>query len=166
MECGLPGAAGLCPECTYRRRTDALVQEAVDLAVTVRTDLNDLAQIAALSERCEADTRALLNDVCRRQAATDQGLLAFTAREVAERIRYERRASAHSQLLRSEEAEAEAGAVYDTVLRRRPRAHQAAEEAADEARRRTAHYLLERKLGLLRAQRARMQAGRAPKRVG
>lgn len=166
VECGLPGAAGLCSECTYRRRTDALVQEAVDLAVAVRADLDDLAQIAALSERCEADTRALLDDVCRRQAATDQGLLAFTAREVAERIRDERRASAHSRLLRSEEAEAEAGAVYDTVLRRRPRGHQAAEEAAEEARRRTAHYLLERKLGLLRAQRARMQAGRAPKRVG
>jgi hypothetical protein len=166
VECGLPGAAGLCPECTYRRRTDALVQEAVDLAVAVRADLDDPAQIAALSERCEADTRALLDDVCRRQAATDQGLLAFTAREVAERIRDERRASAHSRLLRSEEVEAEAEAVYNTVLRRRPRGHQAAEEAAEEARRRTAHYLLERNLGLLRAQRARMQAGRAPKRVG
>ncbi len=166
VECGLPGAAGLCPECTYRRRTDTLVQEAVDLAVAVRADLDDPAQIAALSERCEADTRALLDDVCRRQAATDQGLMAFTAREVAERIRDERRVSAHSRLLRSEEADAEAEAVYGTVLRRRPRGHQAAEEAAEEARRRTAHYLLERKLGLLRAQRSRMQAGRAPKRVG
>ncbi|GAA2255054.1 hypothetical protein [Streptomyces indiaensis] len=166
VECGLPGAAGLCPECTYRRRTDALVLEAVDLAVAVRADLDDLAQIAALSERCEADTRALLDDVCRRQAATDQGLMAFTAREVAERIRDERRASAHSRLLRSEEAEAEAEAVYDTMLRRRPRGHQTAEDAAEEARRRTAYYLLERKLGLLRAQRARMQAGRAPKRLG
>lgn len=156
----------MCPECTYRRRTDALVQEAVDLAVAARADLNDLAQIAALSERCEADTRALLDDVCRRQAATEQGLLAFTAREVAERIRDERRASAHSRLLRSEEAEAEAGAVYDTVLRRRPRGHQAAEEAADEARRRTAHYLLERRLGQLQAQRVRMRTNRAPERVG
>ncbi|MFE6520909.1 hypothetical protein [Streptomyces sp. NPDC057794] len=166
VECGLPGAAGLCPECTYRRCTDDLVQEAVDLAVAVRAALDDPAQIAALSERCEADTRALLDDVCRRQAATNQGLLAFTAREVAERIRDERRASAHSRLLRSEEADAEAEAVYDTMLRRRPLSHRAAEEAAEEARRRTAHYLLERKLGLLRAQRARMQAGRAPKRVG
>lgn len=166
VECGLPGAAGLCPECTYRRCTDDLVQEAVDLAVAVRAALDDPAQIAALSERCEADTRALLDDVCRRQTAIDQGLLAFTAREVAERIRDERRASARSRLLRSEEADAEAEAVYDTMLRRRPLGHRAAEEAAEEARRRTAHYLLERKLGLLRAQRARMQAGRAPKRVG
>ncbi|MFZ4184526.1 hypothetical protein ACOZCG_25945 [Streptomyces pseudogriseolus] len=166
VECGLPGAAGLCPECTYRRCTDDLVQEAVDLAVAVRADLDDPAQIAALSERCEADTRALLDNVCRRQTGTDQGVLAFTAREVAERIRDERRASAHSRLLRSEEADAEAEAVYDTMLRRRPRGHRAAEEAAEEARRRTAHYLLERKLGLLRALRARMQAGRAPKRVG
>ncbi|WP_217240110.1 hypothetical protein [Streptomyces sp. AC555_RSS877] len=166
VECGLLGAAGLCPECTYRRRMDVLVQDAVDLAVAVRADLDDSAQIAALSERCEADTRALVDDVCRRQAAADQSLMAFIAREVAERIRDERRASAHQGLLRSEEAEAEAEAVYDTVLRRRPRCHQAAEEAADEARRRTAHYMLEHKLGQLRAQRARMQAGRAPTRVG
>jgi hypothetical protein len=83
VECGLPGAAGLCPECTYRRRTGTLMQEAVDPAVAVRADLDDPAQIAALSERCEADTRALVNDVCRRQA--DQALAAFTAREVAER---------------------------------------------------------------------------------
>jgi hypothetical protein len=59
------------------------MQEAVDPAVAVRADLDDPAQIAALSERCEADTRALVNDVCRRQA--DQALAAFTAREVAER---------------------------------------------------------------------------------
>ncbi len=131
------------------------------MAVTVRADSDDPAQIAAVSERCEADTRALVADVCRRQA--DQGLAAFTAREVAERIRDERRASAHSRLLRSEEAEAEAEAVYDTVLRRRPRGHQDAEKAAADARRRTAHYLLERRLGQLQVQRARMKAGRAPK---
>ncbi|WOT40650.1 hypothetical protein [Streptomyces coeruleorubidus] len=164
VECGLPGAAGLCPECTYRRRTDALVQEAVDLAVAVRADLDDPAQIADLSERCEADTRALVDDGCRRQA--DQGLVAFTAREVAERVRDERRASAHSRLMRSEEAEAEAEAVYDTVLRCRPRGHQAAEEAAEEARRRTARYLLDCRLGQLQAQRVRMRNDRAPERVG
>ncbi|GAA2615599.1 hypothetical protein GCM10010304_81150 [Streptomyces roseoviolaceus] len=166
VECGLPGSAGLCPECTYRRRTDALVQEAVDLAVAVRADLNDPAQIAALSERCDADTRALVDDMCRRHAAADPGLAAFTAQEVAERIRDERRASAHSQLLGSEEAETEAEAVYETVLRRRPLGHQAAQEAADEARQRTAHYLLERRLGQLQSERARMRAGRAPKQVG
>ncbi|MGA5363937.1 hypothetical protein [Streptomyces purpurascens] len=165
-ECGLPEAAGLCPECTYRRRTDALVQEAVDLAVAVRADLDDPAQIAALSERCEADTHALVDDMCRRHAAAEPGLAAFTAQEVAERIRDERRASAHNRLLRSEEAEAEAEAMYGTVLRRHPLGHQAAQEAADEARWRTAQYLLERKLGQMEAQRARMQAGRAPKRVG
>ncbi|CAL9673913.1 hypothetical protein SUDANB15_07616 (plasmid) [Streptomyces sp. enrichment culture] len=54
-------------------------------------------------------------------------LAAFTAREVAQRIRDERRASACRLLMRSEEAEAEA--VYDMMLRL-PCGHQAAEEAA------------------------------------
>ncbi|MGW7645443.1 hypothetical protein [Streptomyces bobili] len=161
VDCGLPGAAGLCPECTFRRRTDVLVQQAVDLAVAVRADLDDPAQIAALSERCEADTRSLVAEVCRRQA--DQTLAAFTAQEVAERIRNERRASAHRRLLRSEEAGAEAEAVYETVLRRRPRGHQAAQQAANDARQRTARYLLEGMLGQLQTQRARMKAGRTPK---
>ncbi|MFI1700614.1 hypothetical protein ACH419_32225 [Streptomyces bobili] len=161
VDCGLPGAAGLCPECTFRRRTDVLVQQAVDLAVAVRADLDDPAQIAALSERCEADTRSLVAEVCRRQA--DKSLAAFTAQEVAKRIRDERRASAHRRLLRSEEAGAEAEAVYETVLRRRPRGHQAAQQAANDARQRTARYLLECMLGQLQTQRTRMKAGRTPK---
>ncbi|MFK0142636.1 hypothetical protein [Streptomyces murinus] len=49
-ECGLLDAADLCPQCTYRQRTDLLVQEAVDLAVAVRADLDDSESVAALSE--------------------------------------------------------------------------------------------------------------------
>ncbi|WP_329538546.1 hypothetical protein OG568_61260 (plasmid) [Streptomyces sp. NBC_01450] len=161
-ECGLPGAAGLCPDCAYRRRTDHLVREAVDLAIAVRADLDDPAQVAALTERCETDTRALITDVSRR---TGEALAAFTGREVAERIRDERRASALRRLLSSAEAEAEADAVYDTVLRHRPRGRQAAQAAADDARRRTAQHLLERKLGQLQVLRVRVAAGRLPQRA-
>ncbi|MFF4044681.1 hypothetical protein [Streptomyces sp. NPDC001816] len=164
-ECGLPGAAGLCPECTYRQRTDALVREAVDLAVAVRADLDDADQVAALTKQCTADTRALVADMCRRSGGND-GVEAFTAREVAERIRDERLASGHRRLLVSEEAETEADAVYDTTLRRRPDGHEAAQGAAEDARRRTAQYLLHHKLGQLKAVRARMAAGRAPRRAG
>ncbi|WP_254389661.1 hypothetical protein [Streptomyces sp. AC550_RSS872] len=164
-ECGLPGAAGLCPECTYRRRADALVHEAVDLAVAVRADLDDPAQVAALTARCETDTRVLLAETCRRSGSGDEALAAFSAPQIAERIRGERRASAVRRLLVSEEAEAEAQAVYDSVLRQRPRGHHAAEAAAEEARHRTAVYLLHRKLGQLQVLRARVAAGREPRRA-
>ncbi|MFG2885686.1 hypothetical protein ACGFYV_25910 [Streptomyces sp. NPDC048297] len=158
-ECGMPEAAGLCPPCTHRQRTENLVREAVDLAVAVRADLNSPDNVAALTRRCEADSRALLADICRR-TATEHGLEAFTAREMAERIRDERRASAYQRLLGSEEASAEADAVYDMVLRRRPGAHDAARKAAEDARHRTAEYLLPARLGQLRAHRARAEAGR------
>ena len=165
-ECGMPGAAGLCPECTYRRRADALVHEAVDLAVAVRADLDDPAQVAALTARCEADTRVLLAETCRRSGSGDEALAAFSAPQIAERIRGERRASAVRRLLVSEEAEAEAQAVYDSVLRQRPRGHHAAEAAAEEARHRTAVYLLHRKLGQLQVLRARVAAERERLRAG
>ncbi|TGZ12398.1 hypothetical protein DV517_74930 [Streptomyces sp. S816] len=164
-ECGLPEAAGLCPQCTYRQRTDLLVREAVDLAVAVRADLDDVESVAALSERCEADTRRLLAELCRRTGQPVVTDSVFTARQAAERIRDERRASAYRRLLASEEAETEAGAVYDSVLRQRPRGHQAAERAAEEARHRTAEYLLRQKLGQLRVLRARATAGRGPRRT-
>jgi hypothetical protein len=50
------------------------------------------------------------------------------------------------RLMVSEDALAEADAAYEAALRQQPRDHQA---AADEACRRTAQYLLERKLGQL-----------------
>ncbi|WP_239146367.1 hypothetical protein [Streptomyces sp. SID10815] len=159
-ECGLPDAAGLCPPCSYSRRTDLLVQEAVDLAVAVRADLNDVQQVAQLTARCEADTRTLIAEVCRRRGG-DEVLVAYAAQEVAERVRDERRAAALRRLAESEEAMAEADAAYEAALRRRPRAVRAAEAAADDACRRAAGYLLRSRLGQLQVVRARAAAGRA-----
>ncbi|MFF0094646.1 hypothetical protein ACFYSF_32470 [Streptomyces canus] len=163
-ECGLPGAAGLCPACTFQRHTEVLVREAVDLAVVVRADLDDPVQVAVLTERCEVDTRALIADVSQRGA--DGALKAYRAREVAERIRDERRASALRRLEKSEEAETEADAVYEAFLWCRPRSGRPAQAAADEACGRTARYLLESKLGQLQVLRMRVAAGRAPRRAG
>ncbi|MEU9271214.1 hypothetical protein AB0E04_38100 [Streptomyces sp. NPDC048251] len=69
--CGLPEAAGLCPPCSYARRTDLLVREAVDLVVAVRADLDDPEQIAELTAHCEADTRALIAEECRRRGGDE-----------------------------------------------------------------------------------------------
>ncbi len=158
--CGLPDAAGLCPACSYVRRTDLLVQEAVDLAVVVRADLEDAEQVAQLAGRCEADTRTLIAEVSRRRGG-DEVWAAYVAQEVAEQVRDGRRAAALRHLAGSGEAVAEADAVYEAALRQHPRAFHAAEAAADDACRRTAGYLLRSRLGQLQVARARAAAGRA-----
>jgi hypothetical protein len=75
----------LCPQCSCRQGIDVLVREAVDLAVAVRAELDDPEQVTALTEQCEADTRALIAEAYRR-AGEDPVPAAFTAREVAERV--------------------------------------------------------------------------------
>lgn len=162
--CGVPDAAGLCPPCTYARRADLLVQEAVDLAVAARADLDDAEQVAQLTARCEADTRTLIADVRRRRGG-DEALTAYAAQEVAERVRDERRVAAVRRLMVSEDAVAEADAAYEAALRQRPRDHRGAEAAADDACRRTAGYLLRSRLGQLTVLRARAAAGRSHRGV-
>ncbi|GGS09393.1 MULTISPECIES: hypothetical protein [Streptomyces] len=73
------------------------------------------------------------------------------------------RTSALKRLLHSEEASTEA--VYEVVLRRHPTAHQAAEEAAEQVRCRTAQCLLQQRLGRLRVLRIRAVAGRLPQQT-
>lgn len=127
-----------------------------------RFEYFDAKLIARITKRSTwSDPRAQARRHGRRIRGADG---AFTAQEMAERIRDERRASAYRRLLTSEEAEAEAGTVYNMVLRRRPQGHGAARAAAEEARRRTAEYLLHHKLGQLQTLRARVAAGRTPRR--
>ncbi|MER6288475.1 hypothetical protein [Streptomyces sviceus] len=162
--CGLPDAAGLCPPCSYARRTDLLVQEAVDLAVAARADLDDPEQVAQLTARCEADTRTLIADACRRRGG-DEAWAAYAAQEIAERVRDERRAAAVRRLMASEDAVAEADAAYEAALRQRLRDHRGAEAAADDACRRTAGYLLRSRLGQLTVLRMGVAAGRSHRGV-
>ncbi|MGW2426619.1 hypothetical protein ACWC0C_47030 [Streptomyces sp. NPDC001709] len=161
VDCGLPESAGLCPECSYRRRTDEFVQEAVDLAVAVRADPSDAVAVAELTHQCETDTRALLTLACKRACGPDADLAwaAFTAPQVAQQIRDERRAAALRRLLGSQEVVAEADAAYEACLRHRGRsAEEAADGAADAAGRRTAEFLLRQLLGELHATRRRAAA--------
>lgn len=163
--CGLPDAAGLCPPCSYARSTDAVVREAVDLAIAVRADLDDPQQVTQLTAQCEADTRALLTQVCQRRGG-DEVWAAYTAREIAVQVRDERRAAALRRLTASEDAVREADAAYEAELRQRPWALQTAEAAADDAGRCAAGYLLRGRLGQLTAIRARAGTGRARSRDG
>ncbi|MET7689831.1 hypothetical protein ABZT06_17945 [Streptomyces sp. NPDC005483] len=43
------------------------MEEAVDLVVAARADLDDPQQVAELTARCEADTRALIAEACQRR---------------------------------------------------------------------------------------------------
>ncbi|MEV6806575.1 hypothetical protein [Streptomyces sp. NPDC051132] len=163
-ECDLPDAAGLCPQCTHQQRIQDLLREAVDLAVAVRAGLDDPDDVAQLTEQCAADTQALLTKASQHNNSQPE-LQSLTEREVADRIRAERRTSALKRLLVSEEADAESETVYEMVLRRHPTAHQAAQEAAERARYRTAQYLLQQRLSQLHVLRIRAAAGRLPQRT-
>ncbi|MGW1987468.1 hypothetical protein ACWCPJ_34235 [Streptomyces collinus] len=154
-DCGVPEAAGLCMQCTSRRSTARVVAEAVDLAVMARADLSHPAVVADATTKCAADTRALLEqalDQLRAQGVAEASLL-LEARDIAVRIRDQRRESLHGRLMRSPQAEAEADNAFDAELRSRHRhpdrvmARQAADRAAEEA--------LQRAVGFLLADRAR-----------
>ncbi|MFC9916407.1 hypothetical protein [Streptomyces sp. NPDC127197] len=91
----------------------------------------------------------------------DPAWAAFTAPQVAQQIRDQRRAAALRRLLGSQEAVAEADAAYEAALRRRSwGVERAADEAADAAGHRTAEFLLRRRLGELHAARQRRAAAR------
>ncbi|MFI0813556.1 hypothetical protein [Streptomyces echinatus] len=157
-DCGLPECAGLCPACSYRRRTEGLLREAVDLAVAVRADLTDAAAVDELTQQCETGTRALLDTASERACGrdADPALVAFTAPQLAQQLRDERREAALRRLLRSQEVVAEADAAYEAYLRHRGRgAEEAAEHAADAAGRRAAEFLLRQRLDELHAARQR-----------
>ncbi|WP_406466490.1 hypothetical protein [Streptomyces sp. NBC_01594] len=160
-DCGLPGSAGLCPGCSYRRRTEELVREAVDLAVAVRADLSDATSVAELIRQCERDTRALLTAACEQACDpdADPDWIAYTTPQVAQQILDDRRAAALRRLLESREAVAEADAAYEAC--RRHRGTEAdADAAADAAGHRAAEYRLRQCVGELHVVRQRAVAAR------
>jgi hypothetical protein len=128
--------------------------------VAARADLDDPQQISELTARCEADTRALIAEVCQRRGG-DAAWAAYAAPEIAKQVRDERLAAAVRRLMASEDADTEADAAYEASLRQRPRDHGTAKAAADGARRRTADYLLRTRLGQLKVLLARLAAGRS-----
>ncbi|MFG2424979.1 hypothetical protein ACGFWD_38960 [Streptomyces sp. NPDC048448] len=160
-DCGLPGSAGLCPGCSYRRRTEELVGEAVDLAVAVRADLSDASAVAELTRQCERDTRALLRAACEQACGPDADprWIAFTTPQIAQQILDDRRAAALRRLLGSQDVVAEVDAAY-AACRRRRGSEEDADVVAEAAGRRTAEYLLRQYVGELHAARQREAAGR------
>ncbi|MFF8786851.1 hypothetical protein [Streptomyces sp. NPDC015125] len=155
VDCGVPEAAGRCPECATRRRVEDLVREAVDLTVAVRAELDDAAVVAEFTHQVEVDTWALISVQCARWEQSPAVVLAFAESEVAQRIVDGRRSSALRRLACSEAVEDEADRVYELTMLRRHRyptpqmAVDAAERAAEKAREAAARELLQGLLGRL-----------------
>ncbi|WP_129260277.1 hypothetical protein [Streptomyces sp. M3] len=170
-DCGIPDAAGRCLLCTERRAVERALAEAVDFAVMARADLTDPVAVADATERCAADTRTLLErhlDVQRAAGIEEAGLL-LAAREIAEKLREQRRESLNGRLMRSTEAEWEADKAYEAKMRSahryptRAMAQSAAEQAADEALARTVQVLFADRARQLRIARGEQPARPAVK---
>ncbi|MER6847639.1 hypothetical protein AB0A81_26855 [Streptomyces flaveolus] len=151
VQCGMPEAAGLCMACSYERRAESLVRDAVDVTVATRAALDDHEAITALTEQVEQDTRNMLVQACADDELSEPLLLAYARHEMAERILAGRQSAALRRLANSPQAEQEAARVYAAEMRRRgPFADaQVAEEAAQAAREAVAQTLLTERLGRL-----------------
>jgi hypothetical protein len=152
VQCGIPEAAGLCMVCSYERRVERLLCDAVDVTVATRAAaLDDREAIASLAQQVERDTRNLLAEACVDMDSNVPALLAYARHEVAERILAGRQSVALRLLANSPEAEQEAARVYAAEVRRRGRFadRQVAEEAAQAAREAVAQVLLTERLARL-----------------
>ncbi|MER7195905.1 hypothetical protein [Streptomyces flaveolus] len=151
VQCGMPESAGLCMACSYERRVERLVCDAVDITVAMRAGLDDDEATAELTQQVEQDTRTLLVKACADMNFREPALLAYARHEAAQRILAGRQAAALQRLANSPEAEQEAARVYAAEMRRCGRFadQQVAEEAAQTAREKVAQALLTERLGRL-----------------
>ncbi|NUK19082.1 hypothetical protein HRW21_28190 [Streptomyces lunaelactis] len=157
-DCGCPEAAGLCMTCTLRRDTKALVDRAVDIAVAVRADVDDPHSVATLTEEIGQGTWRIVRQAeAAPDGSDDPGLRAWAEKDLAQQVLEQRRRRALVRLRESGPAEMEAAHVRRMALRGMfptDKNRKRAEEAADQARDRVAHNLLEEFLGDLSRTRA------------
>ncbi|MFF7189666.1 hypothetical protein ACFZAR_31545 [Streptomyces sp. NPDC008222] len=161
-DCGQEQAAGLCETCGYRRRTEALIDEAGLIEASWSAAVNDPAAIAAVTGRVratvEAETAAarahLLELMGPAELDADPvaaaSAAAFTALQAVQEALPEYRRHALAMLAQTPEAEAEARRAYGAEKRRGQYRHDpngpiaavAAGQAAHCARERAAQHLL------------------------
>ncbi|WP_331754663.1 MULTISPECIES: hypothetical protein [unclassified Streptomyces] len=168
-DCGLPDSAGECPVCAFRKRTDDLIGQAVDLVVALRVDPLDLRAVAEMTAQVERDTRSLVQHAQTSDASADPGVRAHELQQLAEELLRQRRHRALQCLAVSESADDAAERVYQVALRKTDRhstpetRRKAAEKAGASARHRVARDLLGEFLTDLARARANLVA--APERV-
>ncbi|UQA97141.1 hypothetical protein [Streptomyces halobius] len=146
-QCGEPETGGLCAVCWEHGETEKLVGQAVTAAAVGLGDPHDPGITAALAAEAEATIRTRIQDACGRvdtDGATDI-TIAIAGRLAAESILKDQRATALHALGLTHQAQAEADLARQAQLRRLHPSAEAAEEAATEAaeqvRSRTAEYL-------------------------
>ncbi|MGW0743215.1 hypothetical protein ACWD3I_25295 [Streptomyces sp. NPDC002817] len=165
-DCGRAEAAGLCPVCSLRRSTKALVDQAVDIAVAVRADVDDPQAVATLTTQVAGDTWAVVRGAGAADGADDPVCRAFAEKDVAQKVLEQRTQRALKRLRESEPAEMEAAHVRRMTLHGMfptQKNRQRAEKAAAKARERVAQDLLREFLGdLARARAAAVPRERPP----
>ncbi|MFE1520642.1 hypothetical protein ACFW9I_28045 [[Kitasatospora] papulosa] len=144
-DCGCAEAAGLCPVCSLRRSTKSLADQAVDIAVALRGDLDDPEAVAMLTAQVDVDTWAVIRGAVAPDGAESPVCRAFAEKGLAQRVLEQRRQRALEQLRKSEPAEMEAAHVRRMVLRGMSATQnnrERAEKAAVKAREKVAQDLL------------------------
>ncbi len=165
-DCGRAEAAGLCPVCSLRRSTKALVDQAVDIAVAVRADVDDPQAVGMLTAQVAEDTWAFVRGAGAPDGADDPVCRAFAEKDLATKLLEQRRQRALQRLRESGPAEMEAAHVRRMTLHGMfptDKNRERAEEAAARARERVAQDLLREFLGdLARARAAAVPRKRPP----
>ncbi|WP_369228467.1 hypothetical protein AB5J52_48350 (plasmid) [Streptomyces sp. R39] len=165
-DCGRAEASGLCPVCSLRRSTKALVDQAVDIAVAVRADVDDPGAVATLTAQVGEDTWAVVRGAVAADGAGDPVCRAFAEKDLAQKVLDQRRQRTLQRLRESGPAEMEAAHVRRMTLHGMfptEKNRERAEKAAAKARERVAQDLLREFLGdLARARAAAMPRVRPP----
>lgn len=165
-DCGRAEAAGLCPVCSLRRSTKALVDQAVDIAVAVRADVDDPQAVATLTAQVAEDTWEVVRGAGAPDGTDDPVCRAFAEKDLATKLLEQRRQRALQRLRESGPAEMEAAHVRRMTLHGMfptQKNRQRAEKAAAKARERVAQDLLREFLGdLARARAAAVPRERPP----
>ncbi|MFD9285941.1 hypothetical protein ACFWD7_53895 [Streptomyces mirabilis] len=160
-DCGCPEAAGLCPVCSLRRSTKDFVDQAVDIAVALRADVDDPEAVAMLTAQVDADTWAVVRGAVIPDGSESQVCRAFAEKDLAQKVLEQRRQRGLEQLRKSASAEMEAAHVRRMTLHGTfptEKNRERAETAAVKAREKVAQELLREFLGDL----ARARAAGAP----
>ncbi|MFK4103180.1 hypothetical protein ACI2L1_24470 [Streptomyces sp. NPDC019531] len=165
-DCGRAEAAGLCPVCSLHRSTKALVDQAVDIAVAVRADVDNPQAVATLTAQITEDTWAFIRGAGAADDADDPVCRAFAEKDLAQKVLEQRRQRALERLRESGPAEMEAAHIRRTTLHGMfptQKNRERAEKAAGKARERVAQDLLREFLGdLARARAAAVPRERPP----
>ncbi|MEU6331587.1 hypothetical protein ABZ851_30550 [Streptomyces sp. NPDC047049] len=118
LQCGEPQAAKTCPFCAFAAQTQRLVDEAVDIVLAMRADLDDRDAVAALAEQVERDTWTVVRKVGDDIAAGERVARLHVEYERARVLLAQRRRKALASLAGSSTAQAEAQHVRRMVLSR------------------------------------------------